>query len=70
MIIRGKKGFTLIELLVSISIIGILALFVLPALTNMTGSNKVKKYEAYLKAFSTSSRLYIEKYGQDNWTKY
>ena len=67
--IRKKKGFTLIELLVSITIIGVLALFVLPSLTNMTSSNKTKKYEAYETAFETSARLYAEKYGKDNWTK-
>ncbi len=58
----NKKGFTIIEILAVIALIGIVAVLVIPRITNMDSKTKVKMYNAKIeKALGASY-----KYGIDN----
>lgn len=58
----NKKGFTIIEILAVIALIGIVAVLVIPRITDMDSKTKVKMYNAKIeKALGASY-----KYGIDN----
>ena len=62
---KDRKGFTLIELLVAITIIGIIMLMVLPAITNLQRKNQEKKFEDYERAVLEAAKAYEDQYEED-----
>ncbi len=66
---RGSRAFTLIELLVVISIIGILALIILPNMVGIRGRARDTALKADLTQMKTALRLYYndkQQYPTDN----
>ena len=62
---KNKKGFTLIELLVAITIIGIIMLMVLPAITNLQRKNQEKKFDDYERTVLEAAKAYEDQYEED-----
>ena len=62
---KDKKGFTLIELLVAITIIGIIMLMVLPAITNLQRKNQEKKFDDYERTVLEAAKAYEDQYEED-----
>lgn len=58
----NKKGFTIIEILAVIALIGIVAVLVIPRITDMDSKTKVKMYNAKIEKALVASY----KYGIDN----
>ena len=67
---KNKKGFTLIELLVAITIIGIIMLMVLPAITNLQRENQQKKFDDYERAVLEAAKAYEDQYEEDLFGRY
>ena len=65
-----RKGFTLIELLVTITIIGIIMLIVLPAITNLQRENQKKKFDDYERAVLEAAKAYEDQYEEDLFGRY
>ena len=62
---KDIKGFTLIELLVAITIIGIIMLMVLPAITNLQRKNQEKKFDDYERTVLEAAKAYEDQYEED-----
>ena len=62
---KDRKGFTLIELLVAITIIGIIMLMVLPAITNLQRENQEKKFSDYERTVLEAAKAYEDQYEED-----
>ena len=67
---NNRKGFTLIELLVTITIIGIIMLIVLPAITNLQRENQKKKFDDYERAVLEAAKAYEDQYEEDLFGRY
>jgi len=57
-----KKGFTMIELLTVIIIIGVLALLIAPAVTNIIKDSKEKTFNIQVKSIEDSAENFIIEY--------
>ena len=65
----NNKGFTMVELVVAIAILGVLMLIALPTVRMIQTNNKNSKYRAYEKSVASSSKLYVDSYGEDLFGK-
>lgn len=61
---RNRRGFTLIELLVSISIIGLLATMLLPALRQARESARAAVCVSNLRQIGMATQMYVDDYGR------
>lgn len=57
-----KKGFTLVEVLVTITLLSVLAIFLLPNLISFSNNTKKELYNTEITNIKTSAK----KYGKDN----
>ena len=55
---KNKKGFTLIELVVVVAILGVLALLIVPNVTNRISEAKEAVLEANIKVINNAIKLY------------
>ncbi len=60
-----NKGFTMIELVVAVAIMGIIMIIAIPSVNYIQQQNKNKKYEAYKKSLTSSSKLYVDGFSED-----
>ena len=67
---KNRRGFTLIELLVTITIIGIIMLMILPAITNLQRENQEKKFKDYERAVLEAAKAYEDQYEEDLFGRY
>ena len=67
---KNRKGFTLIELLVAITIIGIIMIMILPAITNLQRENQKKKFDDYERAVLEAAKAYEDQYEEDLFGRY
>ncbi len=56
--VKNKKGFTLIELVIVVAILGVLALLVVPNVTNRVSEAKETVLEANIKVINNAIKLY------------
>lgn len=71
----SKKGFTLVELLVTISILGLIMIMIIPAVSRLQDDYQDSEFEAYGETLVRAAQLYVDRegedissYGVDNWT--
>ena len=67
---KNRKGFTLIELLVTITIIGIIMIMILPAITNLQRENQKKKFDDYERVVLEAAKAYEDQYEEDLFGRY
>lgn len=67
---KNNKGFTLVELLVTITIMGILLVIAIPAVSNIVASNKDKKVDGYRIALERAAKLYIDENEREEFSHY
>lgn len=58
--INMKKGFTLVEMLAAITVLAIIIIISVPAVTSMLKRNDVSKYEEFKKDLFLGAETYIE----------
>ena len=61
----NNKGFTFIELIATITILALILLLVMPAITALVNNNENKSYEYYGDSLIEAAKIYIEKEGED-----
>ena len=66
---NNNKGFTMVELVVAVAVLGVLMLIALPTVRMIQINNKNSKYRAYEKSVASSSKLYVDSYGEDLFGK-
>jgi prepilin-type N-terminal cleavage/methylation domain-containing protein/prepilin-type processing-associated H-X9-DG protein len=60
----NRRGFTLIEVLVVISIVGLLAAMLMPALRNARESARTAKCSGNLRQLGLATQMYVDDYGR------
>lgn len=60
---KNKKGFTLIELVVVVAILGVLALLIVPNVTNRISEAKEAVLEANIKVINNAIKMYCAEQG-------
>ena len=60
---KNKKGFTLIELVVVVAILGVLALLIVPNVTNRISEAKEAVLEANIKVINNAIKMYYAEQG-------
>ena len=65
----NNKGFTMVELLVAMAILGLLIVMAFPTMRTVQTANTNNKYDQYGKAILSASKLYVDSYEDDLFSK-
>lgn len=60
----NKKGFTLIEILAVLIILGIIATYTIPAISNAINDSKESSYNEQIEMIENASRTYMSSYSK------
>lgn len=65
----NNKGFTLVELLVVMVILGIITAFSIPMIRNIQQKNNISKFKVFEDSLINGAKLYIDSYGEDEFSE-